>query len=96
MPESNNADATPTTGGPPTAEQVETRLRTHIRRLLDQVAVEKRPCKACLRDLWFVINRRGNRMPYTDEATCHFADCPAASKFRRTKAPACDATGQDR
>lgn len=62
-------------------------LRDNIRHLLDIVAAEKRPCSRCGRPIWFVVNpKSGKRMPITETALNHFADCPNAAQFKYTKA----------
>lgn len=59
--------------------------------LLQHVAEEVRPCKACGTQLAFVRHRNGKIAPYTLDGVNHFATCPKAEQFRRGKETA-DAT----
>lgn len=59
-------------------------LKHNVLRLLDMLAVEKRPCVKCGADLWFVVHpKTQNKMPLTAQALNHFADCPKAAHFKR-------------
>ncbi len=66
------------------AEQADA-LQTNLAHLLKQIG-EPALCKACGAEIWFVVNRNGKRAPYTKAGLNHFADCPAAEKFRKGKA----------
>jgi hypothetical protein len=59
--------------------------RERVGRMLDALAEEKRPCRACGRTTWFVRTKAGRLAPYTDDALSHFADCPHADRFRKAK-----------
>lgn len=54
------------------------------RKFLGMLSEEGR-CRDCARPIWWVVTRNGRRMPVTDELLSHFADCPAASKFRQPR-----------
>lgn len=57
--------------------------------LLELASVEKRPCKACGKMLYFVPNpKTGKNMPYTDELVNHFTDCEFRDQFRKKPNPA--------
>src|SRR5690606_28521502 len=52
--------------------------------VLEMICSEKRPCKACGAQLYFVRNpKTGGLIPYTAGGYSHFRDCPAADKFGR-------------
>ena len=53
--------------------------------LLKRIACEIRPCKACGTMLYFVVHSNGKVAPYTADAMNHFANCPEAAQFHRTK-----------
>ena len=53
--------------------------------LLQAVAVEVRPCKACKTQLAMVRHRNGKLTPYTMDGTNHFINCPHAEEFRKQK-----------
>ena len=59
-------------------------LRQNIHRLLTQVGGESK-CRGCDAAIWWVVHRNGKKAPYTADALNHFADCPAAAKFRKPK-----------
>lgn len=40
-------------------------------------------CKGCRREIWWFKTRLGKPAPYTSELVNHFADCPAAQRFRK-------------
>jgi hypothetical protein len=40
-------------------------------------------CKRCRRFIWWLKLPNGKKMPYTDDAVSHFADCPHAEEFRK-------------
>lgn len=62
------------------------KAREQIRKMLDLVAVEKRECHACSRMLWMVVlPMGGKKMPFSDDAVSHFADCTEPERFRRGK-----------
>lgn len=56
--------------------------------LLNLIAEELRPCKACGVQLAFVRHRNGKLTPYTLEGLNHFLDCAKAEEFRKQKAGA--------
>lgn len=60
--------------------------RARVRALLEHVAAFSRPCKVCGAPLWFVRTSAAQLMPYTDNATPHWADCPGADELRRRRA----------
>lgn len=61
-------------------------IRVILRRVYGWMDLPMRECKLCGRMLWFGTNpKTGKQMPLTDEGTNHFADCPQADRFRRTK-----------
>jgi hypothetical protein len=62
------------------------KARRQVRAMLRLVAVEVRPCKRCGRELFMLkMNNSGNLNPFTDDAVSHFADCPDAASFRRSR-----------
>lgn len=45
-----------------------------------------RPCKACGRTIYFYAHPSGKMIPVNFKTKeTHFADCPAANKFRKPK-----------
>lgn len=73
------------TPGPDEAARVEAaieKIKSQIRRLLDQVG-RRTACSGCGRTIWFVRTAAGKQAPYTDEALNHFADCPKSDRFRK-------------
>ncbi len=59
-------------------------LRANIRRMLSLFSGgEKKLCRACRAEIWFIQMRSGKVAPYTADAVCHFVDCPAAASFRK-------------
>jgi hypothetical protein len=60
-------------------------LEKRISSLLNNVAEEIRPCKACGVQLALVRHRNGKLAPYTLEGVNHFIDCTKADLFRRPK-----------
>ena len=63
----------------PEAPTIEKRMAS----LLQNVAEEIRPCKACGVQLAFVRHRNSKLAPYTLDGVNHFATCPKADQFRR-------------
>lgn len=59
-------------------------MRINIRALLDHVGDLAR-CKGCGVEIWWIKTRAGRRAPYTQDGLNHFADCPQAERFRRTR-----------
>jgi hypothetical protein len=57
---------------------IEKRMET----LLNLIAEEIRPCKACGVQLAFVRHRNGKLGPYTADGVNHFINCPKAGEFR--------------
>jgi len=57
------------------------RLDKNMRALLDKIAVEARPCKACGAMLWFVKHVDGGKAPYTVDGTNHFQNCTNPERF---------------
>jgi len=51
--------------------------------LLERIAKQIRPCKACGTTLYFLEHSNGKVAPYTADATNHFVNCPEAKQFRR-------------
>jgi hypothetical protein len=62
--------------------------KDRLRKLLELVSEETRPCKACGTELFFVRHRNGMRAPYTADGVNHFINCPSAEEFRKQKAAA--------
>lgn len=90
MSQLNDPQAQPAPAPNPPAEPTAAELRKRVLALennmemiLDQVAVEVRPCKACNVKLWFVRTKAGKILPLRYDGTSHFADCPKADQFRR-------------
>jgi uncharacterized protein with PIN domain len=69
----------------PDATDREKQLTANISALLEHIAVETRPCKACGVQLWFVEHKNGKVAPYGYDATNHFAACTAPERFRKAK-----------
>lgn len=63
----------------PEIPPIEKRMAT----LLQLVAEEIRPCKACGVQLAFVKHRNGKLAPYTIDGVNHFINCFWADDFRR-------------
>lgn len=60
-----------------------TGLYGNIARLLNQVG-EPADCRGCKARIWFVFHPKTSKhAPYTASALNHYADCPAADKFRK-------------
>lgn len=57
--------------------------KVQVRKTLDALAVEKRPCAACKRALWFVTTKTGKTMPIDDDMVAHFASCTDPARFRK-------------
>jgi hypothetical protein len=70
-------------GPPPALElpSIEKRLAT----LLNLIAEEIRPCRACGVQLSFVRHRTGKLAPYTLDGVNHFINCPKGGQFRKRK-----------
>ena len=75
--------------GPPTKEAEERSAtwtwRARIAAMLDLIAIETRPCKACGEKIWLVRLASGKVGVWNDDARSHFATCPHADEFRRGK-----------
>lgn len=41
------------------------------------------PCRACGKEITFIINENGRNIPITKEGNNHFIDCPARDRFRK-------------
>lgn len=39
-------------------------------------------CSGCGRNVYWLTSRNGKKIPYTKEGHSHWADCPAAERFR--------------
>ncbi|MCC7108004.1 MAG: hypothetical protein IT382_01840 [Deltaproteobacteria bacterium] len=70
---------------PPMRRLTDKQQTERIRALLDQAATFARPCKVCGRPLWFIRTKQAELMPYTDDASPHWADCPGADELRRRR-----------
>lgn len=82
---------TPHFPSPQEGELAELRTRAalldrNMRALLDKIAVEARPCKACGAMLWFVKHVGGAKAPYTADGTNHFQGCTHPERFSRKAA----------
>lgn len=42
-------------------------------------------CRGCGADIYWVTTKAGKKAPFTAAALSHFADCPAAERFRKRK-----------
>lgn len=42
-------------------------------------------CRGCGAAIFWIVTAKGKRMPVRPDGRSHFADCPAASRFRRPK-----------
>lgn len=49
----------------------------------DQARTWRHKTARCARPLWFVRTKGGAMMPYTTDASPHWADCPGADELRR-------------
>ena len=58
---------------------IEKRMAT----ILQLVAEQVRPCKACGEELAFVRHNNGKLTPYTLAGVNHFIDCPEAGQFKK-------------
>ncbi len=59
-------------------------LGENMIRLLDMIA-NRTSCTACGRTIWMVRMKSGKFNPVTADGISHFADCPNAKEFRRTR-----------
>jgi uncharacterized protein with PIN domain len=57
-------------------------VKQRLLNLLEHIAKEIRPCRACGTPLYFVQHESGRLAPYTAEGLNHFANCPQAERFR--------------
>ncbi len=60
-------------------------LKQNVTRLLVLLGGEEAKCRGCQRPIWWFTHANGKKAPYTDEGQNHFANCEAASTFRRKK-----------
>jgi hypothetical protein len=67
----------------PTCEERLLETEERLLQLLQRVAEETRPCRACGEILYFVRHRSGHTAPYTAQGINHFINCPQATQFRR-------------
>jgi uncharacterized protein with PIN domain len=58
-------------------------MKERLVKLFGLIAEEKRPCRACAQELWFVRHKNGKVAPYTADGTNHFINCPHAKEFKR-------------
>jgi len=87
-------ETTPKTKGPTAQERATAAkvieaievMRGNIREMLAVMGIYPRECQTCGRAIWFIKNRRGKKVPYTDDGLNHFIDCPGADKHRKEKA----------
>jgi hypothetical protein len=58
-----------------------------VKRLLAllQAVGDPGKCKGCGVPIYWVLHRNGKRAPYTLNGLNHFADCPAADRFRGSR-----------
>ena len=56
-------------------------LMRRITHLLDQTG-SRGTCRGCDRPVMWVRHKNGKLAPYTLDGLNHFADCPAAERFR--------------
>lgn len=60
-------------------------LKVNIGQLLRQVG-DPGTCKGCQAPIFWVTHKRNLKpTPYTPEGLNHFADCPAAARFKRPR-----------
>lgn len=55
------------------------------RDLLKLVAVVRKPCNGCRKQIWFVKSRNGAMVPFSDQGTLHSVECPNADQFSRDR-----------
>lgn len=61
-------------------------LEERVKKLLDLVAHEIRPCSGCGTVIYIVHHHKtGKDAPYTEDAVNHFLNCPHAAEFRRRR-----------
>ena len=42
-------------------------------------------CSGCKATIYWIITRKGKKMPVNPDGTSHFSNCPQAQTFRRRK-----------
>lgn len=61
-------------------------IEERVKKLLELVAHEIRPCSRCGTTIYLVHHSKTSRVaPYTEDAVNHFLNCPHAEEFRRKK-----------
>ena len=56
-----------------------------IEERLNKLGIEFAKCKKCGKKIFFLPTKTGKQMPITLGLISHFADCPNAKEFRKTK-----------
>lgn len=68
----------------PNATETLERMKTAVRRLLNQVG-DPSTCRSCGAEIWWIRTKAGKRMPMNRLAESHFVDCPHADAHRKTR-----------
>lgn len=42
-------------------------------------------CRSCKAPMWWVLTRKGKKMPVNEDDTCHWETCPQAKEWRRER-----------
>lgn len=61
---------------------MEEQLRKNIIALLNNIG-DAGHCRGCSAAIYWVTHKNGKKTPYTLEGLNHFADCPAAARFKK-------------
>jgi len=56
-----------------------------VKERLQKMGISFTKCRNCEREIFFMETKNRKLIPVTFELVCHFSDCPAADKFRKTK-----------
>jgi hypothetical protein len=69
-----------------TKEQLEIALREAAKKLNEQNAATA-SCRACHAPIYWVRTEHGKNMPINTDGTPHWATCPKAKEFRKSRQP---------
>ena len=66
-------------------KQVRVVYEANIARLMKTIGADVGVCRGCNARVYWVTTRNGKKAPFTAAGLSHFADCPAAERFRQRK-----------
>jgi len=66
-------------------EVLERYLKAQVRWRLQLMGIPVQECRDCKEPIIFLRTKTGKFMPVTMALQSHFADCPAANKFRKKR-----------